>query len=101
MGIAKHRLMDPREDPSEMKFVGPTRHKRVFSYAEFRIHASFIGVEPLEGAWLQENGARGKHSEGSPLKPIPLPINQRVERSACADFLLLSGLCKSWEQAGA
>lgn len=99
--IARHKLEDPREDPHETKFGGPTRHKRVFSYAEFRVRAACMGPEPVEGAWLQENGARGPHSDSSPLRPVPLPINERVERSACSEFLLLAGLCKAWQEAGA
>merc|ERR1712066_909827 len=54
-----------------------------------------------EGALLQENGARGPHFENTPLRPVPLPINQRVERSACSEFLLLSELCWVFHEAGA
>merc|ERR1712224_76708 len=99
--IAKYKVEDPRESPTESKFGGPTRHKRVFSYAEFHISAAWLGHMPLEGARLQENGARGPHADGTPLIPVPLPINQRVERNACSEFLLLSGLCTAWEEAGA
>jgi len=99
--IWTHRREDPREDPNETKFGGPTRHKRVFSYAEYRISGACLTQEFFEGAILQENGARGPHLHATPLRPVPLPINQRVERSACSEFLLLSELCWVLSEAGA
>eukprot|EP00747_Dinoflagellata_sp_TGD_P061820 gnl/TRDRNA2_/TRDRNA2_152685_c0_seq2.p1 gnl/TRDRNA2_/TRDRNA2_152685_c0~~gnl/TRDRNA2_/TRDRNA2_152685_c0_seq2.p1 ORF type:complete len:439 (-),score=79.81 gnl/TRDRNA2_/TRDRNA2_152685_c0_seq2:30-1346(-) len=100
--IALYRHDDPREDANEMTFGGPTRHKRVFSYAEYQIFGSFITSEgqQLEGAMLQENGARGPHFEETPLRAVPLPINQRVDRNACSEFLLLSELCAIFSEAG-
>jgi len=88
--IAEHSVEDPREAADETTFGGPSRHKRVFSYAEYQL---FVGSQQVEGALLQENGARGLHFETSPLHPVQLPINQRVERNACSEFLLLSELC--------
>jgi len=99
--ICAHRREDPREDPNETKFGGPTRHKRVFSYAEYRVLGACLGPNAIEGAMIQENGARGPHFEDTPLRPVPLPINQRVERSACSEFLLLSELCALIQKSGA
>lgn len=92
MMIAKHRIEDPREDPDEMTFGGPSKHKRVFSYAEYQI-SSPNGSLFQEGASLQENGARGRFYKETPLRAISLPINRRVDRTACSEFLLLTELC--------
>eukprot|EP00811_Abedinium_folium_P035325 NODE_8127_length_1521_cov_3.482066.p1 GENE.NODE_8127_length_1521_cov_3.482066~~NODE_8127_length_1521_cov_3.482066.p1 ORF type:complete len:362 (+),score=130.43 NODE_8127_length_1521_cov_3.482066:412-1497(+) len=101
VSIRAHRRLDPREDPSTTKFGGPTRHKRVFSYAEYRVRlAAAAPPALLEGALLQENGARGAHFAVTPLRAVPLPINQRVERSACSEFLLLSELCAALGEPG-
>jgi len=93
--------VDPREahDPDH-KFGGPTRHKRVFSYAEYQFWGACIELQPFEGAMLQENGARTSNSLRTPLRAIPLPINQRVDRTACSEFLLLSELCTLLTEAG-
>mmetsp|Transcript_67849 Transcript_67849/g.177946 ORF Transcript_67849/g.177946 Transcript_67849/m.177946 type:complete len:338 (-) Transcript_67849:83-1096(-) len=100
--MAENRVEDPREDPAEMTFGGPSRHKRVFSYAEYRVLGPCLGAQGvLEGALLQENGARGPHYEERPLVPVQLPVNQRVERSACSEFLLLTELCALIREAGA
>jgi len=96
--ILEHREEDPHEDPSSAKFGGPTRHKRVFSYAEYQINFG-MGASLIEGAIVQENGARTSNSQCSPLRAVPLPINRRVERSACSEFLLLSELCVEWSRA--
>mmetsp|Transcript_81887 Transcript_81887/g.144557 ORF Transcript_81887/g.144557 Transcript_81887/m.144557 type:complete len:390 (+) Transcript_81887:145-1314(+) len=96
--IAEHCVEDPREAPDETTFGGPSRHKRVFSYAEYQLSFSSNQTD-LEGAILQENGARGAHFETSPLHPVQLPINQRVERNACSEYLLLSDLCGLIQEA--
>lgn len=99
--IIQHKRNDPREDDNELKFGGPTRHKRVFSYAEYHLEASCLCVTPFEGAMIQENGARTERTEATPLKPVALPINERVVRTACSEFLLLSELCGVLEECGA
>eukprot|EP00746_Dinoflagellata_sp_MGD_P157272 gnl/MRDRNA2_/MRDRNA2_86168_c0_seq2.p1 gnl/MRDRNA2_/MRDRNA2_86168_c0~~gnl/MRDRNA2_/MRDRNA2_86168_c0_seq2.p1 ORF type:complete len:337 (+),score=37.71 gnl/MRDRNA2_/MRDRNA2_86168_c0_seq2:139-1011(+) len=94
--IQCHRREDPREDPHEGKFGGPTRHKRVFSYAEYRFMCPRFS-SPMEGAVLQENGARQDHSETAvkiPLRVVSLPINARIERSACSEYLLFTEICR-------
>jgi len=92
--IQTHRVEDPREQPGECKFGGPSRHKHVFSYAEYRIYGPCLDkLQPFEGAILQENGARGAHVHDSPLIAIKLPINPRVDRTACSEFLFLAELC--------
>lgn len=102
--IEQHRVEDPRENPQETMFGGPTRHKHVFSYAEYRIeNFSQLGCseDVVEGAVLQENGARSQWSVQSPLQSAPLPINRRVDRAACSEFLLLSTVCIVLRDAGA
>ncbi|CAJ1395348.1 unnamed protein product [Effrenium voratum] len=87
--ISAHRSENAWEDPAELTFGGPVRNRRVFSYAEYRLEAPQV----LEGALLQENGARVLSNQRSPLHAVQLPINYRVDRSACSEFLLLSELC--------
>lgn len=100
MMIREHREEDPREAASEMTFGGPTRTRRVFSYAEYRLQSP-AHTDYLEGALVQENGARGPHHATSPLHALQLPINPRVERDACSEYLLLSELHGFIEEAGA
>lgn len=92
--IEAYRVEDPRERTDERKFGGPSRHKHVFSYAEYRIHGACLKVaQPFEGAIIQENGARSEHLCESPFFAIRLPINDRVDRTACSEYLLLADFC--------
>lgn len=84
-----------RDDPATWKFGGPTLHKRVFCYAEFRIYsAALVDGEVLEGAIFQENSARRARMGAAPrwFEAVQLPINEIVDRSMCTEFLTLTEL---------
>mmetsp|Transcript_110589 Transcript_110589/g.312870 ORF Transcript_110589/g.312870 Transcript_110589/m.312870 type:complete len:179 (-) Transcript_110589:117-653(-) len=87
-----------QSDPATWRFGGPTLHKRVFCYCEYRLQedAGAEGAPPqlIEGAILQENSARRKRMAGAPrwFHAVQLPINEIVDRAMCTEYLMLTEL---------
>lgn len=67
---------------------------RVYCYAEFALELPGRNPSRLCGSLLKENSYAGTRAGRTGLlRSIPLPINELVDRTLCAEFQLLSELC--------
>lgn len=78
--------------------------ERVYCYAEFSLkHPNAKDPEKLDGWLIKENSFLGEGTRAGRtglLKSTPLPINELVDRTLCAEFQALSELCDLLDSLG-